>query len=159
MCTLHYHLPFLTFETGQNTLMFQHTKTHIIIAYSLLIKSLACITHIFVKLYQGLAFYLPTHSGFILAIRPVIKIFLLVKLWDLSQVSGLENAVAGNCPENDFYGFKILMRWESDAGLKSRYHLFPPLDTCVSVCRHTCTYTFYTHGHSYCIQIIFRGSD
>lgn len=158
MCTLHYHLPFLTSEFGQNTLMFQHTKPHMIITYSLLIKCSSCITHIFVKLFQGLGFYLSMHLGFILAIRPVIKIFLLVKLWDLSQVSGLENAVAGNSPENGFHGFKILVWWESDAGLKSRYHLSPPLEMCVSVsvCIHTCTYTFFTHGHCYCIQIIFQ---
>lgn len=120
--------------------------------------------HIFVKLYQCLAFYLSRHLRFILAIRPVIKIFLLVKLWDVNQVWGLENAVAGNSPKTGFYGFKILTWWESDdqkSWSQKQIPLFPSswlAGIGVSVCIHTCRYTLYTHGYSYCIQIIFRGS-
>lgn len=147
MCTLHHHLPFLTFEIGQNTLMFQYTKTHIIITYSLLIKCLACITHIFVSLHQGLGFYLSRHLGFILAIRPEIKIFLLVKLWDVNPVSGLENAVAGNSPETGFYGFTIAFLMIRKAGLKSRYYLSPPLDwqVCVRLCIYIHVHVLFIH--------------
>lgn len=108
--------------------------------YSLLIKCVACITHIFLKICQGSGFYLSTHLGFILAIRPAITIFLLVKLWDVSQVSGLENAVAENSPEAGFYGFKILMWWKSDDQKSWSQKQIPHVTSSWRVCECVCAY-------------------